>query len=120
MKAYQSGRLRQTVTLMAPPAPGSETFDSFYQPIPSWTTVGTFSASIRPLNGREAIVAKQVKAEATHMITMRYLGPSITINPLNRIVYGSRVFGVVQVINVEERDRWYEIVAQEIQQTGQV
>ncbi len=117
MKPYRPGALRQIVTLRNPAA---ETYDSFGQPIPSWTTVGIFSAQIRPLAGREAIVAKQVKAEATHGITMRYLGPSVVLNPLSQLLYGSRIFGVVQVINVEERDRWYEIIAQEIQQTGQV
>jgi SPP1 family predicted phage head-tail adaptor len=117
VKAYQCGKLRQVVTLQNP---GPETFDSFRQPVPSWTTIGVFSAQVRPLSGREAIVAKQVKAEASHMITMRYLGPSVVINPTSRLLYGSRVFGIVQVINVEERHRWYEIVAQEIQQSGGV
>lgn len=118
MSAYRSGQMRQTVTLQQPVTP--QTFDSFGQPIVSYTTSGPYSAQIRPLSGREAIVAKQVKAEATHMITMRYLGPTVVLNPLTRIVYGTRIFGVVQVLNVEERDRWYEIIAQEIQQTGQV
>lgn len=117
MKHYRAGAMRQQVTLQAPAA---ETLDSFGQPIPSWTTIGTYSAQIRPLSGREAIVAKQVKAEATHAITMRYLGPTIAVNPTCQLLYGSRVFGIVQVCNVEERDRWYEIIAQEVQQTGQV
>jgi len=115
VKAYQCGRLRQVVTLQNP---GPEAFDAFRQPVPAWTTVGTFSASVRPLAGREAIVAKQVKAEATHMITMRYLGPTVAIDPTSRLLYGSRVFNVVQVTNVEERHRWYEVTVQEIQQGG--
>jgi head-tail adaptor len=118
VKPVRAGLLRNKVTLQAPAA--SETFDSFSQPIQSWTTIGTFFAWIRPLMGREAVVAKQVKAEATHGITMNWLGSSVSPNPTYQILYNGRVFGIIQVINVEERNIQYDIIAQEIQQTGQV
>jgi SPP1 family predicted phage head-tail adaptor len=120
VRSYRAGAMRQQVTLQAPPAPGAEEFDTFGQPVPDWTTVGVFSAQVRPLSGREAVSARQIKAEATHAIVMRFLGPDVAVNPTCRLLYGTRTFGIIQVVNAEERDRWYEIIAQEIQTTGQV
>jgi hypothetical protein len=87
VKPVRAGLLRNKVTLQAPAA--SETFDSFSQPIQSWTT-------------------------------MNWLGSSVSPNPTYQILYNGRVFGIIQVINVEERNIQYDIIAQEIQQTGQV
>jgi head-tail adaptor len=98
----------------------TETFDTFGQPVASWTTVGTFWGFLRPATGREAIIAKQTKAEATHLLTTRYLGSGVAINPTYRWVLGSRVFGIVEIRNIEERNRAYEMTLQEIQQTGSV
>lgn len=117
MNPTKCGTFRQRITLTTPATP--ETFDTFGQPIKSYTAVGTYWAEVRPLAGHEAIVAKQVKAEATHAVSMRYLGLTV-INPLDRIQLGSRVFGVVSVRNVEERNRRYELLVQEIQVQGAV
>lgn len=118
MKPNRAGLYRQRVTLQQLATP--ETFDTFGQPVRTWNTVGTYWAEVRPLQGHEAIVAKQIKAEASHLITMRYLGTSVTLNPTDQFLLGSRVFGVVQVLNAEERNRRYEIIVREVQQTGQV
>jgi SPP1 family predicted phage head-tail adaptor len=120
VKPLRIGQYRQRLTLQSPPVPGSETFDSFGQPVPNWTTVGTYWGYLRPLMGHEAVVAKQIKAEATHQLSTRYLGSSVAINPTYRWLLGSRVFGIVQIINVEERNRSYEMLVREIQQSGKV
>jgi head-tail adaptor len=120
MKPLSVGQHRQRMTLMSPPLPGSETFDTFGQPTQNWTTIGTFSVFLRPLMGREAIVAKQVKAEATHMATCRYLGSGVAINPTWRWQLGSRLFGILEIRNIEERNRSYEMTLQEIQQATSV
>lgn len=118
MKPLRVGQHRQRLTLQSPAT--TETFDSFGQPVPSWTTIGTFWGYLRPLMGQEAVVAKQIKAEATHKLTTRYLGSAVTVNPTYRWLLGSRIFGIVEVINVEERNRGYEMTLREIQQTGSV
>lgn len=113
MKVIPSGRLRQKVTLQQLQTP--ETFDSFGQPLKAWTTVGTFWAEIRPLIGQEAYVARQMKAEATHMMTLRYLGGGVTLNPTMQFLYGDRTFGIVEVRNVDERNWQYDLTVREIQ-----
>ena len=65
-------------------------------------------------------IARQIKAEASHAISMRYLGPEVTLNPTDRLLLGSRTFNLVSAVNVEERDRRYELVVQEIETTGTV
>ena len=55
--------------------------------------------------GNEAYVARQVKAEATHSMTVRYLGAGVTLNPTDRWILDGRPFGIVEVRNVEERNR---------------
>ena len=70
--------------------------------------------------GNEAYVARQVKAEATHSMTVRYLGAGVTLNPTDRWILDGRPFGIVEVRNVEERNRRYEMTVKEIQVTGKV
>jgi SPP1 family predicted phage head-tail adaptor len=122
VKPPPAAKYNRTVTLQTPPA--TETFDTFSQPVPNWTTVGTYSAAIRPLNGREAAIARQVKAQASHAIEMRY-NPTLTMNPLDQLLYVklgvTRTFGIVQVLNIEEANIEFYIIAEEIlQQNMQV
>ena len=118
MRPLRVGQHRQRLSLYSPAT--TETFDTFSQPIPNPTLVGTYWGFLRPLSGREAIVAKQVKAEATHALTTRYLGSAVPINPTWWWQLGTRRFGIASMQNVEERNRQYEFILVEIQQSGKV
>ncbi len=122
MKPIKVGKFRQRFQLQAPATP--ETFDSFGQPVPTYTVIGTFWGELVPLQGYEAVKAKHVYAEATHAVSMRWLGAAIDLNPLNRLIRtegsSTRIFGIINVNDVETRHRLYTLVVQEIQQTGQV
>lgn len=118
MKPLRVGRHRQRLSLYSPAT--TETFDSFAQPVPNPTLVGTYWGYLRPLSGHEAIVAKQVKAEATHGLTTRYLGSAIAICPTWYWMLGARKFGIASIQNIEERNRQYEFILVEIQQSGSV
>lgn len=113
MKPTRAGKLRRRVTLQQ--LPEAESLDSFGQPIRDYQDVGTYWGSIEPLSGREAEAAGQLRSEATHLLTVRYLGADVTPNPTDRWVYDGRTFGVVAIRNVEERNRRYEIDVREIQ-----
>ena len=76
----------------------TETFDSFGQPIPQWTTIGVYSGEVAPLGGRELVAAKQVKAQAGVKITTRHLGQGVFFGPENRWVIGDR-YGPMAAIN---------------------
>jgi SPP1 family predicted phage head-tail adaptor len=111
----RAGKYNRVVTLQTPAI--AETFDTFSQPVQAWTTVGTYSAAIRPLMGREAVAAMQIKAEATHIIEMRY-NPAFTMNPLDQLLYTklgvTRTFGIISALNVEEANIELSITVQEI------
>jgi SPP1 family predicted phage head-tail adaptor len=118
MRPIRAGKYRQRVQLQVEAPP--EEFDSYGQPIPNWSTVGTYWAHVQPLSGHEMVAAKQVKAQATMQIEIRYQGDSIVIGPTNRLLLNGRQLGIFDVRNIEERDRKYTMVAYEIQQAGPV
>ncbi len=120
MKPIKVGRFRQRFLLQTPTIP--ETFDTFGQPVPSYENVGHFWGELIPLGGREAVIAKQIYAEATHTINMRWLGSTTDLNPTNRFLRTensvTRIFGIINVNDVETRHRLYTVVAKEIQPNG--
>jgi len=95
----------------------SESRDGYGQKQKTWTTQGTYWASIRNLSGREAVNAKQIKADTTHMVTMRYIGAlfaSPGLLPSMRLLFNSRVFNILYVNNIDERNREYQLLCQEL------
>lgn len=65
---------------------------------------------IEPLRGFERLRAQQLESPVTHKITLRYRAG---IKAQHRILFGTRVFNIRSVINIEERNRWLEIMADE-------
>lgn len=114
MRPVRVGEHRQRVSFYNPNS--TETFDTFAQPSEPFVFVGTFWCFVRPLQGHELVAAKQVKAQATIAIRLRWQGTTVIISPLTRAVYNGRTFGLFDVKNTEERNRSYEMVAYEIQQ----
>lgn len=109
----RAGPMRQRVTIQTL----SETADGYGQRIQSWTSSGTFWASVKNLSGREAVNAKQVKADATHQVTMRYVGTLFStpgLQPSMRLVFNGRFFNILFVNNIDERNREYQLLTQEI------
>ena len=67
-------------------------------------------ASLEPLRGGEALRALQLEDRVTHRITTRYRAG---ITAKMRIRFKSRLFNIRSVINVEEANRFLEIMAEE-------
>ncbi len=105
-----------TARLVALQAP-VETADSFGQMVPSWSTLLMVWANLKPsltlLGSGEKVNAMQLYGTATHVITMRYL-PSQAVTPKMRLLYGSRAFNIVSVINVDEANLTLQIHAKEL------
>jgi SPP1 family predicted phage head-tail adaptor len=109
----RAGPLRQVITIQTL----TEAADPYGQRIQSWHTLGNFRSEIRNFSLREMVNAKQVKAETTHIIRTRWIGslfPSGELPPGSRILYWGRVFNVLGRDNIENRNREYRILAQEI------
>ena len=69
-------------------------------------------ASINPLKAMEISEWDQRGLQASHKLMCRY---TALIKPSQRIVFGSRVFEIVSIKNIQERNIQLEIVVEEKQ-----
>lgn len=102
----QAGKLRHRVTIQTQTA----TQGTFGEPADTWTDVDTVWASVEPLSGREFLDARQMQADVTTRVTIRYLAGVI---PSMRVKYGTRTLDILGVVNREERDRTMELMCRE-------
>lgn len=79
--------------------------------VEAWQDIATVWGDVRPLRGQERYVAQQAVSEVTHKVTIRYMSG---IAPGNRILFDGRVFDILAVINVAERNRWLELLCSEV------
>ena len=77
----------------------------------TWAFACTYWALVEPLSGDELFESRRVQPEVTHTVTLRY-GASVT--PVDRLVWGSRVFGILSVIDVGERRRELKLLCKEL------
>jgi SPP1 family predicted phage head-tail adaptor len=83
----------------------------------TWTTFAEVWASVETGNGREFFAARQVIADLTHTIRMRYL---VDITPDMRIAYDdqktgrTRYFDIKSILNPDERDEMLTMQATEV------
>jgi SPP1 family predicted phage head-tail adaptor len=71
-------------------------------------------AAVIPLSARERLFGMQLEMPISHRIVVRYHADWITYNADCRIVLDTtRYFNITQVIDVEERHRWLEMLAME-------
>ena len=108
MKPIRAGRLRFAVTIQVT----TDSTNSLGEPVESWATMtgGSVQADIEPISGREFQAVQMIAAETTHKVTIRYLSG---VTPKHRVLYGSRVFDILAVRDVEERGRVMELLCRE-------
>jgi len=95
--AVDIGSLTERVTIQAV----TEAEDAYGTHAASWGTFATVWAAFEPLKAYEKYQAAQLQTPVTHKVTMRYLSGLTT---KHRILWGTRVFNIVEVINVNEQD----------------
>lgn len=87
-----------------------ETTNAIGEVAETWTTLSEVWASIEPISGREFQVVQQIAAETTHKVSIRYLEG---VTPKHRVLFGSRVFDILAVRNVEEVGRVMDLLCRE-------
>ena len=85
--------------------------DSYGAETITWTDVDTVWAKIQPLRGREYFDAKQIQAEASIKISIRY---RTGINPTMRLKYADRYFYILEMQNVDERGEELMMLCKEV------
>lgn len=93
----RSGKLRHSIIIQQ----ATESFNGNSELVSTWSTFATIWASIEPLVGREYYAARQVNAETTGKIRIRYLAALTT---KMRISFGTRIFDIKGISNIEERN----------------
>jgi len=76
----------------------------------TWVDGDSAYAGITPLKGYQRFQAMQMQTPVTHRVVTRYRADLTTGT---RLKFGTRVFWVKEVINVDEQNRFLEIRAEE-------
>ena len=107
-RMMRAGALRHRITIQQESL-GAD--DGFGNKLTTWTTfLASQPAAIEPLNGRERFAAGQVQSEVTTRITVRRRAG---ISPEMRVLFGSRVFTITDVLNPDELNVWLELHCKE-------
>lgn len=108
----RAGELRHRI-IIEKKAEGGNTYGEVTA---SWSSnIGAW-ARISPLRGSQFFASKQVQADMSHKITMRYatLAASTAIRPgYCRVKFGDRTFTINSVINVDERNIYLDLMCSE-------
>lgn len=103
-----AGKLRHSVNFETP----TSTPDGYGGSSVAWDTVTpvTVRAFIKPMSGNERWQSQRLETNITHRIFIRYRSD---LTSEMRINYGGRLMQVKALINIEERNKWFEIHAVE-------
>jgi SPP1 family predicted phage head-tail adaptor len=103
----RAGPLRQRVTIKDK----SVSQNTYGEEVITWTDVDTVWAAVEPLSGREFLEGKQITAEVSTRIRIRYRSG---ITPEMQVVFGSITYDIHSIIHIEEREREIHLMCQEI------
>ncbi len=101
-----AGALRHKVRLQAETRAG----DSQGGDVLTWTDVATMPARVIPVTGRERMFAHRLEASVTHFVYARYRAG---VTAKHRLLFGTRPLNIRAAINLEERNEWLEMQAEE-------
>ena len=106
MAALLAGKLRHRVAIQTQ----ATSLNTYGDPDQTWTTDETVWASIEPTSGNEVDIGEGQAGIITHRIFIRY---TANATPKKRLLFGSRVFGIVTVLNHEERNEFMQLQCKE-------
>lgn len=102
----RAGQLRHTISIQEQ----TDTADGMGGFTTAWADSYKCKAAIWPLSARESLDAMKLELVVTHKIRIRYRSG---ITAKNRILFGSRTFNIVSIINNDERNISLDIMATE-------
>lgn len=103
----KAGKLRHKIIIEQ----AINSIDSYGATTRTWSTYATAWASVEPLTGREYFEQGKVNSEVTTRIRTRYISG---VTNLMRVKFGTRIFGIVRINNILERNKEFELMCQEI------
>ncbi len=106
--AIRAGSLRHEVVLQRP---GTRVDDGMGGGSVTDADLATVWASIEPLTGDELFQAGQFDPRVNYRITIRYYAG---IHPSDKVKFGTRMFDIHTVANVDERNRMIVLMCEEL------
>ena len=107
-----AGKLRHRVLLQSCTGAADDYGDPLYSNDGQWTPEAAVWAAIDPVSGKEFYAAEQAQSSVSHKIRLRYR-PGVSA--AWRVLYGSRVFRILSVIDWEERHESLLLMVQEVE-----
>lgn len=89
----------------------TQTKNMFGEVESTFSNVLTTFASINTISGKEQFLSNQNFATLSHKLRVRY---SSLINSKQQILFGTRVFKILAVLNIFEKNKELEILVEEI------
>jgi SPP1 family predicted phage head-tail adaptor len=103
----QIGRLRHRIILEE----SRITRDSFGAEIFEWVQVSEIWADVTPLSGKEFVAFKQINAEISSKVTLRYQSG---IDTKMRVLFNDRIFEILSIINQDEKNIALVLMCKEV------
>lgn len=103
----QAGKLRHLVQLQRRVV----TRDTYGGGIEEYHDIAEVWARIQPLRGEEYFKAQQITSSLDTKITIRYL---YGLEPIDRVVFGNRIYGVHALINPDEKNAEMQLMCSEV------
>lgn len=100
------GGMRQRIKLQS----FTNTTDNMGGFTKTWTTEAIVPAAIWPVSAKERIRSESPTMTTTHRIQIRYYEG---LSPKWRVMFGSRYFNIVSIINKEERNIQMDLLCEE-------
>lgn len=79
--------------------------------VETWADVATVKAAVDPVGASERWRLQQISPTASHKVAIRYRDD---VTARNRLVFKGRVLQVRGVVNVNEDDRFLELMCEEL------
>jgi SPP1 family predicted phage head-tail adaptor len=96
----QAGKLDRKITLQR----STETRDEYNEPVKTWATLATRSASYEPLSDGEKFSASETAAEASARFVIRWSSAVATLNPRDRLLYEGDTWEILRVKEMGRRE----------------
>ena len=103
----RAGNLRYFVEIQQ----NTQSQDSAGALVDSWVSFASVWAAVWPVSAKEHIAGNVEQMTVTHRVKIRFL-PGVKANM--RILFSSRVFDIVSIINPDERGEQLDLLCKEI------
>ena len=96
----QAGKLDRKIILQR----FTETRDEYNEPVKTWATLATRSASYEPLSDGEKFSASETAAEASARFVIRYSSAVADLDPKDRLTFDGVVYQILRVKEIGRRE----------------